>query len=263
MNSVDLEKINNIIIDILLEFQNEQNRIQVMYDNGTSRLAELEEDIITYKDSEDVDFKVFSPRNVSNLSEEKLMAMDSEKRSIEESNKDLYKQLKYYTDKVQKLRTVLSLLDSSEIDNTEYTSVEDEVPSRALYEKDPIDDEVAKIRKLFSQDDKESDVVVNNLKDVFDSENSDEDNSEDKDTEIINSEEKLSESNDKNVNSKSYSEISSLNDFECKSLVDDLDRISHRIEISYKVIDNDTFRTKMDLKSIKNNLDDIIRGIKD
>lgn len=264
MKSGDLDTINKIIIDLLLEFQNEQNRLQVMYDNGTSRLLELEEDIVSYKDTEDVDFKVFSPRNVSNLSEEKLMAMDREKTNIEDGNKELLKQLKYYNDKVEKLRTVLTILDETEIDNTEYISTnnEEEINS-SEQEIDPIDLELSNIRRLFSaKKDSESDETRYTLKQKKEVDVPEEESSLENITKDTSNSSDDVESSNVLEDKVSNSSIKELNDYESRSLLDDLDRISHRIEISYKVIDNDVFRTKMELKSIKSGIDDIIRGIK-
>lgn len=264
MTANDLEQINKIIIDLLMEFQNEQNRLQVMFDNGTSRLAELEEDIVSYKDTEDVDFKVFSPRNVSNLSEEKLMAMDREKTDIEYSNKELSKELKYYKERVDKLRTVLSILDETEIDNEEYIKDIDS-KNRVDEEKesDAIDLELEKIRRLFNSNKNEDNSIQYKYKESAKIE--DEDVSEN----IVDGSDGEKEDSDTvdndtvSTNNIVSPGMKQLNDYESKSLIDDLDRISHRIEISYKVIDNDVFRTKMELKSIKSGIDDIIRGIKE
>ena len=119
MTPTDKEKVSKIIVDMLMEFQKEQRRIQTEYDNGLSRLSEIEENLINYRETEDVDFKVFSPRKVSTLNEDKLNSMDSEMKEIEEDNKQLQKQLKYYSDKVEKLLVVQAIIDGEVYDISE------------------------------------------------------------------------------------------------------------------------------------------------
>lgn len=278
MTSGDIEKVNKIIIDLLLEFQNEQNRIQVLYDNGTSRLAELEEDIISYKDSEDVDFKVFSPRNVSTLNEDKLLSMDREKSDIEASNKELNTQLSYYSEKVEKLRTVLSILDDNKDELIDEELVEDShsFTEITVDDDEDMDEKVLRIKRLFSAN--PNDDVLSSVEVYKSYKKPSEDITEKKDvltekeaieksyTERLVNRDKVVSKDKETVNTVStennYSDdLDNLSDLQKISLSDDLNRISHRLEISYKIIENDVFRTKMELKSIKNNVDDIIRSI--
>lgn len=46
-----------------------------------------------------------------------------------------------------------------------------------------------------------------------------------------------------------------------EQLKDDLLRVAHKIDFCNKIIDNDMFRTKMELKSIKDSVDEIIENI--
>lgn len=195
MTAKEVEQISNIVVDLLMEFQKEQNRLQVIFDNGTSRITEIEEDIVNYKETEDVDFKVFSPRNISTLNEEKLESMDREKLTLIESNKEIFKQLKYYNEKVEKLRIIQSIIDS---DINEDIKNENEVEIE----------------------------IDNNIKHSIDV------------SEIVD------------------------NEFDKKEFISDLERLSHRAEICYKLIDNDIYRTKIEIKSIKSNLDEIIDVLK-
>jgi len=211
MTPTDTEKVTKIIVDMLMEFQKEHSRIQSSYDNGILRLNEIQEDLTNYRETEDVDFKVFSPRKVSMLNEDKLNSMDNEMRQIEEVNKGLLKQLKYYSDKVEKLLTVQAILDGE------------------IYEV-PVDKE-------------------DSIEDIFDIKKKDED---------------ILLDNDIENNEKSSSDLvlPEMNEYDKQSLVDNLERLSHRIEVGSKIIDSDVYRTKMELKSIKSGLDDVISTLK-
>lgn len=222
MTSADIEQVSKIIVDMLIEFQNEKNRIQILYDNNCSRISEIEDNIANYIDSEDVEFKVFSPRNISTINEDKLLSMDKEKVDLQESNKELNYQLKYYIEKIDKLRFIQSIISGQIIEEDNF---EEEVDNEDNLDYDPI-------KELFG----------NNLK-----------NNVSNNTSI---------NEDNNIETEVVYEIDDMNQFDKKSLIDDLERISHRIELSTKVIDTDLFRTKIEMKNVKNNLDSIIRGLK-
>lgn len=222
MTSADIEQVSKIIVDMLIEFQNEKNRIQILYDNNCSRISEIEDNIANYIDSEDVEFKVFSPRNISTINEDKLLSMDKEKVDLQESNKELNYQLKYYIEKIDKLRFIQSIISGQIIEEDNF---EEEVDNEDNLDYDPI-------KELFG----------NNLK-----------NNVSNNTSI---------NEDNNIETEVVYEIDDINQFDKKSLIDDLERISHRIELSTKVIDTDLFRTKIEMKNVKNNLDSIIQGLK-
>ena len=87
MNSINVKKIEIIVNDLLSEFDKESSKLQSEYDDNVVRILEIEENIHNYKENEDVDFQVFSPRKIDNQNEEKIEAMNLEKESIEEINK--------------------------------------------------------------------------------------------------------------------------------------------------------------------------------
>lgn len=221
MTPTDNEKITKILVDMLMEFQKEQKRIQAEYDNGLLRLSELEENLNNYRETEDVDFKVFSPRKVSTLNEDKLNSMDSEMQEIRESNKALLKQLKYYTDKVEKLLTVQAIIDGE------------------IYE---------------APENKEKD----SIEELFNLSSDNEVKSEERST-LENDSSQIFE---KQIDFDKKYDIPDMDLFSKQSLIDNLERISHRIEVGVKIIDNDLYRTKMELKSIKSGLDDVISTLK-
>lgn len=207
MTAKEIDQISNIVIDLLMEFQKEQNRLQIIYDNGSSRISEIEENIVNYKETEDVDFKVFSPRNISTLNEDKLESMDREKLTLMESNKEILKQLKYYNEKVEKLRTIQMIIGTEENEDSDFD-----------YRDESIDD----IQKVDTNEINDTDSTKNSI-DI---------------NELVD------------------------NEFDKQSFINDLERLSHKMEISSKLIDNDIYRTKIELKSMKSNLDEIINSLK-
>lgn len=126
MNSINVKKIEIIVKDLLSEFDKESSKLQSEYDDNVVRILEIEENIHNYKENEDVDFQVFSPRKIDNQNEEKIEAMNLEKESIEEINKSLYRQIKYYTDKKDKLKEIINIINEDREDES-ISSVSSEI----------------------------------------------------------------------------------------------------------------------------------------
>lgn len=126
MNSINVKKIEIIVNDLLSEFDKESSKLQSEYDDNVVRILEIEENIHNYKENEDVDFQVFSPRKIDNQNEEKIEAMNLEKESIEEINKSLYRQIKYYTDKKDKLNEIINIINEDREDES-ISSVSSEI----------------------------------------------------------------------------------------------------------------------------------------
>lgn len=110
MDGLNIRKIEIIVLDLLSEFEREGSKLQSEYDDNAARILEIEENIQNYKENEDVDFQVFSPRRIDNQSEEKINQLNKEKSSIESINKSLFRQIKYYTDKTDKLNEILNII---------------------------------------------------------------------------------------------------------------------------------------------------------
>lgn len=111
MDSINVRKIEIIVKELLAEFEKESSKLQTEYDDNVARILEIEENIHNYKENEDVDFQVFSPRKIDNQNEAKIENMNKEKENIELSNKSLYRQIKYYSDKKDKLNEILKVID--------------------------------------------------------------------------------------------------------------------------------------------------------
>ena len=125
MNSINVKKIEIIVNDLLSEFDKESSKLQSEYDDNVVRILEIEKNIHNYKENEDVDFQVFSPRKIDNQNEEKIEAMNLEKESIEEINKSLYRQIKYYTDKKDKLNEIINIINEDREDESIVTASSD------------------------------------------------------------------------------------------------------------------------------------------
>lgn len=111
MDRLNIRKIEIIVLDLLSEFEREGSKLQSEYDDNASRIIEIEENIHNYKENEDIDFQVFSPRKIDNQSEEKINELNNEKTNIESINKSLYRQLKYYNEKTDKLKEILDVIE--------------------------------------------------------------------------------------------------------------------------------------------------------
>lgn len=111
MNSINIKKIEIIVSDLLSELEKESGKLQIEYDDNVARILEIEEHIHNYKENEDVNMQVFSPRKIENHNEERINAITKEKENIEAANKSLYRQIKYYTDKKEKLKEILNLIE--------------------------------------------------------------------------------------------------------------------------------------------------------
>lgn len=266
MTEFDIEKIDRIVSDLLLEFKEERNKLQYELDNANSKIMEIDRSISSFKENEDVDIKVFSPRNLSNLNLEKIEMMNQEKAKIEDSSKSVIKQLNYYSDKCDKLGEIKNIIQGSSSSST----------------KDKIDG----IMKMFSIDSENSNQIEQNSNDVFSTnisldynnnqiENNENNNDIFKGTsDRVENNEKISVSDGISVvleNSNSVIEKASIvinnpddnfSKYDKLSLIKEMEILSHRLEITIKIIDNDVYRTKMDLKSIKNSLDDLLTSLR-
>lgn len=262
MTEFDIEKIDRIVSDLLLEFRQERNKLQIELDNANAKIMEIDKSISSFKENEDVDIKVFSPRNLSNLNIEKIEMMNNEKSKIEDSSKSVIKQLNYYSDKCDKLDEIKSILNGN-ISSSNGT------------------DKIDNIAKMFSIDNSDNQVKDN---DVFSTgltlnnnslgslnENKKNTDVNEGTTDRVENIEKLSVSDNISVlveskkvinETTSILENDNLSQYDKLSILKQLESLSHRLDLSIKIIDNDVYRTKMDLKSMKSNLDDLISSLK-
>lgn len=200
------EKALKIIRDLYDEFEKEENNLKVQYDNNSSKIEEMEENILSFMKNEDIDYKVFSPRSIVSTNKDKIEHLREEKEDVEKNNKSVLKQMKYYSEKTKKLEHLLSLFQNdNDVDETEQISA------------NKVDEKI--VEKVSEVDDSK---IIVEQKEFFPVKNT------------------------------------VLTSF----LQDELERVNHKLELCSRFIDNDSIRTKIEIKEAMRNLSDIITSIK-
>lgn len=228
MTSKDLIEACDILIKLEQEFSTEESKLSEVSNDHAVRIDELDQQISTFRRNEDVDFRVFSPRNISTGTSEKIAALEDEKKLLEREKRDADKQLKYYSGKTEMIGKVLSLLrgelkeDSSEDSETVILSRN---PFAFLDEEDTRDEE-----EILDRDDE-----YDNIAELFGN-----------DDEVENSD---GSSSDSII-------ISNVNGVP----VDEVERVCHKVEFCGKIISNDGIRAKLEIKNIVDDLKELIRA---
>ena len=78
MTSKDIIEACDILIKLEQEFSTEESKLSEVSNDHAIRIDELDQQISTFRRNEDVDFRVFSPRNVSTGTSEKIAALEDE-----------------------------------------------------------------------------------------------------------------------------------------------------------------------------------------
>lgn len=239
MTSKEYDEILDILISMQREFSTEEDKLREISRDHAVRIDELDEQITTIRKNEDIDFRVFSPRNVSVDNSEKIITLENEKSNLEKEKKEADKQMGYYTGKAEKLEKVLLILKKGlDIDNNIIESTEEsnnESSSEDLFypkKKDPFDfinesDSETEENNINTEDD------IDNLFKVDNSDNN-------KDISIQNDTQEI-------VN--------------CNGIpIDDIKRVCHKVEFTEKIINNDRIRAKLQLKEIVIELNEMINA---
>jgi len=233
MDVVSIRKIEIIMNDLLSEFEREGSKLQAEYDDNAVRIIEIDANILNYKESEDIDFQVFSPRKIDNQNEEKINSLKSEKQNIELTNKSIYRQLRYYSEKIEKINEVLQIIkESSDEESTKkITPLEDitHVDEKILeYYDSIVDDDNDRIVSSKSESRSgwrlikdELDIPISTLSDNITVESDDND-----------------------------------------AVVDSLISITTKLETESKAIDEDYFRTKEEIRTVLNDINTILDKLK-
>ena len=233
MTSKDIIEACDILIKLEQEFSTEESKLSEVSNDHTIRIDELDQQISTFRRNEDVDFRVFSPRNVSTGTSEKIAALEDEKKQLEREKREADKQLKYYSGKTEMIGKVLSLLRG---DLKEESS---EDSSTVIMSRNPfafLDDPTENADDTIdtSEDD------FDHVSDLFNDLN---DDSEEKSNDIVENEE-------------SYNSVNSGNGVP----VDEVERVCHKVEFCGKIINNDGIRAKLEIKNIVDDLKELIRA---
>ena len=229
MTSKDLIDACDILIKLEQEFSSEEAKLSEISGEHAMRIDELDQQITTFRRNEDVDFRVFSPRNVSTATSDKISTLENEKKQLEREKKEADRQLGYYSGKTEMIGKVLDLLrgDLKEESDEDSVTVRNSRNPFAFLDED-IEEEVI--------EDKEDDVAAlfRSVK-AFDKK-----------------EASLEELEVQNEPSAVYDGVP----------VDDVERICHKVEFCEKIISNDGIRAKLEIKNIIADLRDLIRAYK-
>lgn len=123
MTSKDLIDACDILIKLKQEFSTEEAKLSEISGEHAVKIDELDQQITTFRRNEDVDFRVFSPRNVSTGTSDKIKALENEKKQLEREKKDADKQLRYYSGKTEMIGKVLNLLRGDLKEESEEDSI--------------------------------------------------------------------------------------------------------------------------------------------
>ena len=259
MNNKEYNEIYDILISLQKEFSSEESRLKEISKSHAFRIDELDQQITTARRNEDIDFRVFSPRNVTIDNSDKINALESEKASLEKEKKEADKNMGYYTGKAEKIARVLYILKNS-FEGDSIIEVDDESTEdieNLKAEEQTEDIFFPKKRKPFDflDEDYKEEVVEDtveddtNLKELFSKSAIDYgiSVSSDDDSDEINLK-KNSDSSDNTVSSGVP--------------VEEVKRVCHKVEFSEKIINNDRVRAKLELKEIITELNELINAYK-
>lgn len=229
MTSKDLIDACDILVKLEQEFSTEEAKLSEISNDHAVRIDELDQQITTFRRNEDVDFRVFSPRNVSTGTSDKIKALENEKKTLEREKKEADKQLRYYSGKTEMISRVLELIRGdlkTDVEGDSDTVIKSRDPFAFLHEEDVEKDEVIT--------DKQIDEVAALFKD---------------DAETV--EDKIEDSVPSSTTvSGSSSGVP----------VDEVERICHKVEFCERIISNDGVRAKLEIGNIVRDLKDLIRG---
>ena len=274
MTSKDLIEACDILLELEKEFAGEESKLADISNERYIKIEEIDHQILTLRRNEDVDFRVFSPRNTSTVNSEKIKNLEDDKKNLEREKKDADRQLSYYSGKTEKINKVIKLLrgelgDDSREDNLtvknsrnpfgflEAIIEENENLEKSRSESSNISDET----EVKTDDFESNEKIV--LEDAEESPISKLINERIKeDLSLLSEEDKVSElKEEKDDSETSDTVIDSSPIIEVQGIpVDEVEKICHKVEFSAKIISNDHVRAKMELKEIISEFKDIIRA---
>ncbi len=114
---MDNSNTKELLSDLFDEFEQEKNDLKIRYDDNLNRIDIIDSTIEELKRYND-ESNMFSPRNVSNDNSDRIEELNKEKADIEEENKVILNQLKYYTDKSQSISSVFANYEEDTSKNT-------------------------------------------------------------------------------------------------------------------------------------------------
>ena len=239
MTSKDLIEACNILLKLEQEFSTEEAKLSEISKEHAMKIDELDQQITTFRRNEDVDFRVFSPRNVSTGISDKIKTLEEEKKLLEKEKRDADKQLKYYTGKTDMIGKVLELLRG---DLKEDSENDTDTLRRSRNPFGFIDDDQEKDEVI---EDKEVDSVAVLFKETNDK--------------IRSSLEQFEEEETKKPEKPEHKSV----DVPGATMgvpVQEVERVCHKVEFCQKIISNDTIRTKLEIKNIVADMKELVRA---
>ena len=236
MTSKDLIEACDILVKLEQEFSVEEARLSEISNEHAMKIDELDQQITVSRRNEDVDFRVFSPRNISTGTSDRIKALESEKKQLEREKKDADKQLRYYSGKTEMIGKVLSLLRGDlkeESEDDSVTVIKSRNPFAFLDEESDASDEIIEDK---------ADPVASLFKEA---------------NERIREDMNLAEENEPDEE-PDYIPASSVTSNGVP--VDEVERVCHKVEFCGKIMSNDGIRAKLEIKNIVTDLKDLIRA---
>lgn len=235
MTSKDLIDACDILVNLEQEFATEEARLSEISNEHAMKIDELDQQITTFRRNEDVDFRVFSPRNISTGTSDKIKTLENDKKMLEREKKEADKQLRYYSGKTEMIGRVLSLLRGDLKEESEDDSL------TVKKSRDPF---------AFIEGEKEDEVIEDKIDEVaalFKSASS------------KNEEVSTDGSDDGSRVSSDYEKFKTINTVNGVP-VDEVERVCHKVEFCERIVRNDGVRAKLEMKNIVTDLKDLIRA---
>jgi len=108
---MDKEDLLKIVESLYNEFNQEKIRLKDMYENRIKRIQEIEEYVIELSQNDNIDFMLFSPRNVKAVNTDKIEQLNEEKIRLMEENQSIEEKLIYYSDRTKSLNELKVIKD--------------------------------------------------------------------------------------------------------------------------------------------------------
>lgn len=293
MKHMDLIEIKNIVSNLLNEFADEESRLHEIVSENTIKMEEIEQQINNFRKNENIDFKVFSPREVSGVNNEKINALMSEKDKYSQIVNEAKRQLNYYSGKTDRLSRVLDVLEEEDKNAVSYEKKDISVLS--ISRKDNLKEAVKDRTNDDSKDNSTEDVKekepVKELKfdwfsrftkdyeDAFPSEKTDEESGfVESENEVLENE--VSDTNDsynnkpevKEVIKEVVKEVEVIKEVEVVKEVEvikevpvdgistnAIEKLITKVEFTEKIIPNDRVRAQMELKKVAKDMKDLVQ----
>lgn len=103
-DSISKEELSNIVDDLYNEFVEETIRLKTMYEDYTKKEIEMKQYIDELEKNDNTDFSFFSPRSIKVNNTDKIEQLKIELEHNTEEKEKLLSRLKYYEEKVHKLK---------------------------------------------------------------------------------------------------------------------------------------------------------------